>query len=291
MPAWLEVKGERVALGESCAIGRLSENNVVLKDGAVSRRHALIHAHGSAGYWLMDFGSSNGVALNGRRIFEPMPLRHLDRIEVAGHRLVFHEKRDLPGAKANAASEAAWKTTECITETFAATNHAAILLDQEGRITTITPQARRWLEAYFSPASGAPALPEKLETWLKQQLAGHRAGAHGAKPNESLVIAKEGKRLVVQLAERHQQQQLLLLTEQQPVFSTELLQTLGLTPKESEVLHWLAEGKTNPEIGIILDASPRTVGKHVEHIFAKLGVENRTAALLYVVERLSHCTI
>jgi DNA-binding NarL/FixJ family response regulator len=52
----------------------------------------------------------------------------------------------------------------------------------------------------------------------------------------------------------------------------------GLTPRETEVLAWLARGKTNRDIGQILGLSPRTVNKHLEHIFQKLGVETRTAA-------------
>ncbi|WP_446816475.1 response regulator [Marinomonas sp.] len=57
-----------------------------------------------------------------------------------------------------------------------------------------------------------------------------------------------------------------------------LKQKLDLTERESEVLHWLANGKTNRDIAQILDMSPRTVNKHLEQIFPKLGVENRTAA-------------
>jgi DNA-binding NarL/FixJ family response regulator len=52
----------------------------------------------------------------------------------------------------------------------------------------------------------------------------------------------------------------------------------GLTRRETEVLAWLAKGKTNRDIGEILGLSPRTVNKHLEHIFQKLGVETRTAA-------------
>src|SRR5665811_883465 len=57
-------------------------------------------------------------------------------------------------------------------------------------------------------------------------------------------------------------------------FSSEL----GLTTREGEVLAWLAKGKTNRDIAQILGLSPRTVDKHLEQIYAKLGVENRTAA-------------
>ena len=51
-----------------------------------------------------------------------------------------------------------------------------------------------------------------------------------------------------------------------------------LTPREAEVLSWLAKGKTNRDIADILGMSPRTVNKHLEHIFEKLGVETRSAA-------------
>jgi DNA-binding CsgD family transcriptional regulator len=52
----------------------------------------------------------------------------------------------------------------------------------------------------------------------------------------------------------------------------------GLTRRESQVLTWVRRGKTNREISILLSISPRTVQKHLEHIFQKLGVETRTAA-------------
>jgi DNA-binding CsgD family transcriptional regulator len=57
-----------------------------------------------------------------------------------------------------------------------------------------------------------------------------------------------------------------------------LKQELGLTERESEVLYWIANGKTNREVAEILGMSPRTVNKHLEQVFPKLGVENRTAA-------------
>lgn len=58
---------------------------------------------------------------------------------------------------------------------------------------------------------------------------------------------------------------------------------LGLTRREVEVLTLVADGKTNAEIGMILGTSPRTVQKHLEHIFEKLGVETRTAAAVRVL--------
>ncbi|WP_068637957.1 response regulator transcription factor [Thauera butanivorans] len=52
-----------------------------------------------------------------------------------------------------------------------------------------------------------------------------------------------------------------------------------LTPREMDVLEWVARGKTNRDVAEILDMSPRTVNKHLEHIYEKLGVETRTAAV------------
>jgi DNA-binding CsgD family transcriptional regulator len=60
------------------------------------------------------------------------------------------------------------------------------------------------------------------------------------------------------------------------------LEASGLTPRETQVALWLAQGKSNPEIATILGAPVRTVEKHVEHILHKLGVENRSAAAVAV---------
>lgn len=60
----------------------------------------------------------------------------------------------------------------------------------------------------------------------------------------------------------------------------------SLTAREAEVLLWIANGKTNREIGMILDMSPRTVNKHLEQVFRKLGVENRTSAAASALKHL-----
>lgn len=73
----------------------------------------------------------------------------------------------------------------------------------------------------------------------------------------------------------------------QPDFSdTTPLRALGLSQKESEVLLWVAQGKTNAETALILGITEGTVKKHLEHIFEKLGVEKRGAASLIALEAL-----
>jgi DNA-binding CsgD family transcriptional regulator len=69
------------------------------------------------------------------------------------------------------------------------------------------------------------------------------------------------------------------------------LGSLGLTPRETEVLTWVAQGKTNYEIGVILSAGTRTICKHVERILSKLYVENRTAAAVIAIAALANAKI
>lgn len=74
----------------------------------------------------------------------------------------------------------------------------------------------------------------------------------------------------------------LLLEEQQTTPSLAQLSHFGLSKRELEILGWVARGKTNPEIGLILNISRRTVHKHLEHVYVKLGVENRMAAVALI---------
>jgi len=57
-----------------------------------------------------------------------------------------------------------------------------------------------------------------------------------------------------------------------------LIPMFDLTPREAEVLYWLTLGKTNRDISVILELSARTVNKHLEQVFQKMGVDNRTSA-------------
>jgi DNA-binding response OmpR family regulator/DNA-binding CsgD family transcriptional regulator len=66
-----------------------------------------------------------------------------------------------------------------------------------------------------------------------------------------------------------------------------LKEQFGVTGREADVLLWIANGKTNREIGQILEMSPRTVNKHLEQIFRKLGVENRTSAAAIAIKCLA----
>jgi DNA-binding CsgD family transcriptional regulator len=139
----------------------------------------------------------------------------------------------------------------------------------------MTERARRWLLEYWDrPARRGHGLPAALRDWVREQHAGAR---RLAQPRAPLRIEREGKVLVVRLVSDGATA-LLLFEEQQLEPDLLALAALGLSRREAEVLAWVAQGKTNAEIGRIAGLSGRTVGKHLERVYAKLGVETRTAA-------------
>jgi DNA-binding CsgD family transcriptional regulator len=153
-----------------------------------------------------------------------------------------------------------------------------VAISRGGRIRGTTARARAWLSAYFA---GAPRegdrLPEDLARWLRSETGKAGAADRVPPPRTPLVVEGPGGRLVVRrLADR--ERPTLLLEERRTVPDVVSLESLGLTRREAQVLAWVAQGKTNAEIADILGTKPRTVHKHLDHIFAKLGVENRTAA-------------
>ncbi|UUY10342.1 response regulator [Pseudomonas sp. J452] len=98
--------------------------------------------------------------------------------------------------------------------------------------------------------------------------------------NTEEVLARVASHLrtarILQTARAASQAQPLTLNDE-PAYAT-LSARFQLTEREVEVLRWVACGKTNRDIGDILGLSPRTVNKHLEHVYVKLGVETRTAA-------------
>ncbi len=97
----------------------------------------------------------------------------------------------------------------------------------------------------------------------------------------------ENDELVAAVAARLQRAQETVRSGFAPDFSSAgPLETLGLSPREAEVLLWVSQGKTNPEIATILGISEETVKKHMKQVLSTLGVETRTAASLRAMEVL-----
>jgi DNA-binding CsgD family transcriptional regulator len=132
-------------------------------------------------------------------------------------------------------------------------------------------------------SSLAPVLPESVQ---RQLLAlRHESTGQGAQcllnigglQLECAMLSPIGPdELLFRLSEKRSTDEQLILQQQ-----------LGMTGREAEVLLWLSRGKSNREMGEILGISPRTVNKHLEQIFVKLGVENRASAAARTVRLLA----
>ncbi len=142
------------------------------------------------------------------------------------------------------------------------TGHGLIAVDADGAIVHATPGAPECLARHFPASKPTGVLPRPLASWLAEG---------GATP---FTMVTGATRLIVR-APAATPRRLVLVSEEavQPLPTDAVL-----TPRENEVLRWLAAGKTNGEIATILTLARGTVNRHVERIFEKLGAENRTAA-------------
>ncbi|MDU6135591.1 response regulator transcription factor [Bradyrhizobium sp.] len=147
-----------------------------------------------------------------------------------------------------------------------------LAVNREGRLMWATPQAQRLLSDSLGTAEEL-VLPDALRQWLDQA----QKGKGGTKPMASVPDHPE-LRLYYMGGAGPNEFLLRLAKESSGELPKEFFSEFGLTVREAEVLSWLSKGKTNRDIAQILGLSPRTVDKHLEQIYAKLGVENRTAA-------------
>lgn len=164
-----------------------------------------------------------------------------------------------------------------------ATGRFLLATDRRGRLLWCTPKARQLLSELFPAQSDQNAtLPPELITQLMQ------LRQDGAKPSTRSQLAVSGRRLEISMLSALGPDELLFrLTELVTGSEEQVLQrSLSLTSRESEVLLWISRGKSNREIGEILTISPRTVNKHLEQVFVKLGVENRASAAARAVKTL-----
>ncbi|MFN3887270.1 MAG: response regulator transcription factor [Aquabacterium sp.] len=159
----------------------------------------------------------------------------------------------------------------------------------DGRILWQTPLARKLMQAFFDvPETAAPA---ELADWLRLHAprmaqAIERGEAPPVPP--AWAVNQGSRRLSFALHQpTGEDEWLLVMQESSDQAAMEALsQEFKLTAREGEVLYWVVKGKTNRDIGDILGSSPATVKKQLEHIFAKLGVETRTAAAGLAMSRV-----
>ena len=152
--------------------------------------------------------------------------------------------------------------------------------DRAGHLRWTTPQAQTLLgRAGASDQWLDDALPERLRPLLSGEVNRERP----------LLVDGLDRQLEIRyLGQTGADEYLLRLVDpERPSESEQLKAAFSLTNREAEVLLWIGRGKTNREIGLILSMSPRTVNKHLEQIFKKLGVENRTTAAAMSIRHLN----
>jgi DNA-binding response OmpR family regulator/DNA-binding CsgD family transcriptional regulator len=160
---------------------------------------------------------------------------------------------------------------------------AATVRLEDGRLVWQTPLARQLLQAYLAQ-DAVHTLPPPLLAWLQAQAALRQAGG-SAQPH---LVEQGPRRLHLSLQQESGDGEWLLVMRESSDGAAipALAAQFRLTAREAEVLYWVVKGKTNRDIGDILGTSPRTVTKHLEHVFEKLGVETRTAAAALAIGKV-----
>ena len=163
---------------------------------------------------------------------------------------------------------------------------AVVALDERGRPIWKTARARAWLAGYFGLDNQSADLPVPVQTWIADALT-----QPAVEQVPAFAISGPERQLIMRLARRaHSVSGDLSLLMEERALPADPRCTLAaayhLTTRELDVLLWLAKGKTNRDIGEILGMAPRTVNKHLEHVFVKLGVETRAAATALTARHL-----
>lgn len=161
-----------------------------------------------------------------------------------------------------------------------------IIIDRDGRIRSIAPEAKNWLETYFEKSTSFLKLPDNLWSWVKYQINYLTNKLDSSRACLPLRIQQAGRELTIRLVIESIDEQYLLLLEEQTLSSLNLLALLDLSQRETEIFFWVMRGKDNKTIAKQLHISIATVGSHLENIYRKWGVQSRTEAISLALDKL-----
>lgn len=163
-----------------------------------------------------------------------------------------------------------------------------VSIDASGLIQWATARARELIKEYFGARRrGHHRIPDLLVRWIRCNKTRLSQTDERLGRIAPLVMDHGSRQLHVRMVPEGEHC-LLFLEEDSTEVPTEQLAHLGLSRRETEILGWLVRGKSNPEIATILSLSVRTIHKHVEHLYLKLKVENRHAAISLAFEAMRH---
>lgn len=163
---------------------------------------------------------------------------------------------------------------------------SVVALDAFGHVQFCSEQAQNNFETFFiqeRPFIGG--LPQTIRTWIQRELAVFDTDSLALSPSKPFVVRRGEKALNIRIAHtRDGAAHALVLRVEDPALEMQKLYSVGLGARPTAVLYWLAKGKANEEIGIILGMATGTVKTHLKHIFSHLNVENRTSAASMMAE-------
>ena len=169
-----------------------------------------------------------------------------------------------------------------------ATGRFLLSVDAQGNLQWCTPRAEQLLSQLFNVNPSALRLPTEIAAHLTRlRVEGASSGPMGLtigrrKLEFSYISSAGPGEYLFRLVE------IAVDSDDEQARQARLLQTqLSLTAREADVLLWISRGKSNRDVSEILGISPRTVNKHLEQVFEKLGVENRASAAARAVRILS----
>ncbi len=174
-------------------------------------------------------------------------------------------------------------------EGVAAFGGAVLELTADGRIVNSTADVHRLLTEYFDGASAGDRLPETLHLWMRQHDPGLRDALRLPPPLAPLAVDHLKGRLLARMLPGSGSRT-ILLEEQRTGVEPHNFKSLGLTARENQVLACIACGHTNKQTASELSISPRTVQRHLEHIYDRLGVNTRTAAAALALKARANST-
>lgn len=186
------------------------------------------------------------------------------------------------------------KTQELIARIKQHSNHSKMLIDARlaldsarqhvfcvdefGNTLWSTPEAQQLLDMFVQSNAGQEKdLSDRVRSWLPVGVEGH-----------DLALPVSGELLTIRYFKKGRDGEYLLkiYSPNKEVSPSVLENSLKITSREAQVLLWVAHGKTNREIADILDMSPRTVNKHLEQVYPKIGADNRTSAASIAIQAI-----
>jgi DNA-binding CsgD family transcriptional regulator len=178
-----------------------------------------------------------------------------------------------------------YKTEMSLNSVLETKSSGMIALNSDNQIVYESEFARRMLEKHFSAGKNVSGLlPESLSEWLNYEIG--KFGKNALSPPQAFRVENKDETLEIHLMYNAETREITLLIEEKSKPSPKMLEHLNLTKRETEILFYISQGKANKDVAFLCNISSRTVQKHVENIYTKLGVETRNALMVRALDNL-----